>query len=120
VDYGADDPALRHELAAIFRTRTRRAWVELAAREHLPLGPALCDPSELLDDPHLRAREIFYESEHPLAGPFIYIGQPAIVRDDPFRITRHAPTLGQHTDELLAELGYDEAAIAAHRRDGVI
>jgi crotonobetainyl-CoA:carnitine CoA-transferase CaiB-like acyl-CoA transferase len=120
VDYGSGDPRLATELAGVFRTRSRQAWVELAAREHLPLGPAHCDPSELLDDPHLAAREIFYEAEHPHAGPFTYIGQPAMVRGDPFRIERHAPKLGEHTDEILGELGYDRAQIAGYRRDGVI
>ncbi|MGA7420343.1 MAG: CaiB/BaiF CoA-transferase family protein [Acidimicrobiales bacterium] len=120
VDYGNDDPDLRAELARLFRTRSRGAWVELAAREHLPLGPVLSDPSELPLDPHLSGREIFYRGEHPEAGPFVYIGQPAMVRDDPFEITRHAPTLGQHTEEILAELGYSAAAVASYRHDGVV
>jgi crotonobetainyl-CoA:carnitine CoA-transferase CaiB-like acyl-CoA transferase len=43
-----------------------------------------------------------------------------MVRDDPFEITRHAPTLGQHTEEILAELGYSAAAVASYRHDGVV
>ena len=43
-----------------------------------------------------------------------------MVRGDPFRIERHAPKLGEHTDEILGELGYDRAQIAGYRRDGVI
>jgi crotonobetainyl-CoA:carnitine CoA-transferase CaiB-like acyl-CoA transferase len=120
VDFGTADPDLGGELSSLFRTRSQAEWLELATRHHLPIGPAPTSPSELPGDPHLRAREIFYEARHPRTGPFTYVGQPAIVSGQPFRITRHAPALGQHTDEILRELGYGMADIERFRSEGVV
>jgi crotonobetainyl-CoA:carnitine CoA-transferase CaiB-like acyl-CoA transferase len=120
VDYGQDDEALRQELAMVFRGRTQVEWIELAARLHLPIGPALNDPTEFRQDPHLSSREILLEREHPEAGLFTYVGQPAIITGQPYEIERHAPAHGQHTDEVLCELGYDDRAIAELRDAAVI
>jgi crotonobetainyl-CoA:carnitine CoA-transferase CaiB-like acyl-CoA transferase len=120
VDFGAGDPALRDELSDLFRSRSQAEWLELACIHQLPIGPAASSPTELPDDPHLRAREIFYESRHPHAGPFTYVGQPAIVSGQPFRITRHAPSLGEHTDEILGQLGYGDLDIARLKSEGVV
>src|SRR6516165_2886246 len=120
VDFGASDPALREELSGIFRSRSQAEWLELASQQQVPIGPAPTSPAELPDDPHLQTREIFYEARHPLAGPFTYIGQPAKVSGQPFGIRRHAPGLGEHTDEILRQLGYVPADVSRLRSDGVV
>ena len=58
--------------------------------------------------------------QHPVAGPFTAVGWPAVVAGQPFDVTKPAPLLGEHVDEMLAELGYDEAAIAALREHGAV
>lgn len=120
VDYGSDDPGLRPLLGEVFASRTQHDWLDLAGREHLPIGPAINSPGELLEDPHLAEREIFYEHTHPQAGPFTYVAQPAMVRGQPFRIERPAPALGEHTDQILAELGYGEREVADLRAQGAV
>ena len=59
--------------------------------------------------------------EHPTLGALKLIGTPFKLSDTPTSVRRAPPTLGQHTDEILrGELGYDDARIAALRRDKVI
>jgi crotonobetainyl-CoA:carnitine CoA-transferase CaiB-like acyl-CoA transferase len=120
VDFSHADQDLRHVLQDIFRTRSQSEWVELAAREHLPIGPAHQGAQTLTDDPHLRARTILVEGEHPVAGPFTYVGEPVVVDGEDYDVRRGAPALGEQTDEILAEIGYDNGRISSLRTAGVI
>jgi crotonobetainyl-CoA:carnitine CoA-transferase CaiB-like acyl-CoA transferase len=120
VDFARDDEALRHALQTVFRSRTQQEWVQLAIEHRLPIGPAHQGVRSVLEDPHVRARQIVVEGSHPSAGPFTYVGEPAIVDGHPYRLRRPAPALGEHTDEILGELGYDAARIAELRTAGVV
>jgi crotonobetainyl-CoA:carnitine CoA-transferase CaiB-like acyl-CoA transferase len=120
VDFAHTDIDLRHQLQTVFRTRTQAEWVALAAREDLPIGPSHQGALALLDDDHLMQRTILLEGDHPKAGPFTYVGEPVVVDGAPYQLRRPAPGLGDHTDEILAELGYDPDRIASLRRESVI
>ena len=120
VDFAHRDEPLRRELQAIFATRTQAEWFAFAREHRLPLGPAHQRVAELRDDPQIAARQILVEGEHPVAGPFTYVGEPVIVDGEPYRVRRPAPALGEHTDELLAELGRSAADIAALRAEGIV
>ena len=120
VDFGHSDHPLRRELQAVFSTRTQAEWVAFAVRNDLPIGPSHQTTAPLLDDVHLRERNILFEGAHPQAGPFTYVGEPVIVDKLPYELRRHAPALGEHTDEVLAELGYDQASIDRLRGSGVL
>lgn len=120
VDFARDDDELRRELSEVFAGRTQAEWIELAIAERLPIGPAHQRVPDLRDDPHLAARGIVFEGEHPVAGPFTYVGEPAIVDEAPYALRRPAPTHGQHTDEVLTELGYDADRIDALRAAGTV
>jgi crotonobetainyl-CoA:carnitine CoA-transferase CaiB-like acyl-CoA transferase len=106
-------------LMPIFRDRTVAEWMDVARAHDIPLCPANCK-RELLDDPHLGGREILHHSEHPVAGPYSATGWPAPVTGQPFDQARHAPSLGEHTYEVLGELGYPPERIEGLRERGVV
>ena len=120
VDFAHRDEPLRRELQAIFSTRSQAEWVAFARDHRLPLGPAHQRVAELRDDPQISARQIIVEGEHPAAGAFTYVGEPVIVDGTSYRLRRPAPSLGEHTDELLGELGRTAEDIATLRAEGVI
>ncbi|WP_322769176.1 CoA transferase [Frankia sp. Cr1] len=119
VDFGFGLLGLRRELQKIFHTRDADEWVALALTHHVPLTRAN-RLRDLLDDPHVRARGILVEGEHPLAGPFTYVGEAVRVQGQPWELRRPAPTLGQHTDELLAEIGHGPQDVAALRAAKIV
>ena len=119
VDF-ARDAELRRKLQEIFRTRTQAEWVQLAIENDIPLGPAHQGVGSLPADPQIAARGILVEGEHPDAGPFTYVGEPVIVDGQPYRVRRAAPALGEHTDEVLTELGYSPDRIGKLRATGVV
>jgi len=119
VDFGGSETDLRRELQRIFHTRTLSEWVAIALEHDIAMGPAH-RADDLREDPHLAGREIFYEENHPKAGPFSSVGWPAPVQGQPFEVTQPAPELGQHTDEVLGELGHRAESIRAWRQQGVV
>jgi crotonobetainyl-CoA:carnitine CoA-transferase CaiB-like acyl-CoA transferase len=112
-------PELAAEIQKIFHTRTRDEWMTLAREHDIAMGPAN-QALDILEDEHVRSREIVHESVHPHAGPFTTVGWPAPVSGQPFGIGNDAPLLGEHTDEVLAEIGRSAADIATLHERGIV
>jgi formyl-CoA transferase len=74
---------------------------------------------EIAADESLRASGTIVEVEHPERGRYLSVGNPIKLSDSPTDVKR-SPLLGEHTDEVLAELGYGQDAIAALRAERVI
>jgi crotonobetainyl-CoA:carnitine CoA-transferase CaiB-like acyl-CoA transferase len=107
-------PILDQYLAA----RPAREWVELMNAAEIPSGP-LYAVDEALNDPHIRARHMIVQMEHPAVGPFKSLAFPGFFPGTPMSYRIAPPRLGEHTDEVLAELGYDAAGIARLHAEGV-
>jgi alpha-methylacyl-CoA racemase len=107
-------PALREELTRRFASRTRDEWAELFADSDACVAPVL-DLVEAPAHPHHRARGTFAEVD----GVVQPAPAPRFART-PGGIDRPPPRPGEHTDEVLAELGLDPAAVAALREAGVV
>ncbi len=101
---------LRAILDARLRKLTRAEAFELLAKYELPVGP-INTVAEVLEDPHIHAREMVKELTHPEYGPLRYIGIPVKLSDTPGQLQGPPPRFGEHNRNVLAELGYDEHGI---------
>jgi formyl-CoA transferase len=98
--------------------RTKHDVMKVLGDAGVPCGACL-DTGEVMSDPHLRAREMIVEVEHPVRGPYITVGNPIKLSASPTTIGP-SPLLGQHRHEILTELGYGDADILALAKDGAI
>lgn len=91
--------------------RTTEEWVAFSDRASIPCMPVL-RLEDLPEDPHVRAVGLFGQGEHPSEGRYRTIRAPVTFGASPFRIRRHAPRLGEHNAEVLAEAGLSPEEIA--------
>jgi crotonobetainyl-CoA:carnitine CoA-transferase CaiB-like acyl-CoA transferase len=94
-------------------------WIKVLNEAGVPCGRVL-DVAQVFDDPQIAHQRMRITIEHPQYGPLDVIGFPIKFADDPCRVHRPPPELGADTDDVLASLGYDAAAIPALRAKQVI
>ncbi|PPR65033.1 MAG: Formyl-CoA:oxalate CoA-transferase [Alphaproteobacteria bacterium MarineAlpha4_Bin2] len=99
--------------------RTTAEWVELCDKQQIPCMP-IVDLDDLLADEHLNAVGMFEKHEHPTEGDTLLVRSPVQYGKTPNSIRRLAPRFGENGAEVLSELGYDEAKIAALMQDGAV
>src|SRR5271156_5012071 len=103
---------IQRELAMIFRTRTRDAWFEELGAAGTCLAPVL-SIDETLESEHAKARGLVVAHDHPDAGPTRILANPIRLRDHPAEVRFGAPALGEHSEEIMRDLGYSRVVIAA-------
>jgi crotonobetainyl-CoA:carnitine CoA-transferase CaiB-like acyl-CoA transferase len=104
--------ALTESLDSKLRRWKKRELIEALEAAGVPCGP-INSIAEVASDPHALAREMVIELEHPRAGRTRALGLPIKLSRTPGKVTRPAPTFGQHTREVLAEFGFSATAIEA-------
>jgi len=113
----------RDELDAIlddiFVEKTTAEWLEILESEDVPCTP-LNSVEDVVNDPHIEARDMVAEMEHEELGTLKSPANPVKFSDLETDRAEAPPKLGEHTDEVLAELGYDEEEVERFRENGVV
>lgn len=110
---------IKARFTEIFRTKTRDEWFEVLTKADICVGRMLT-LDELEHDPQIRARNMVIEVEAPTGEKIRQVGISVKLSDTPGSIRSLAPKLGQHTDEIMADLGYGERDIERWRAEGAI
>jgi crotonobetainyl-CoA:carnitine CoA-transferase CaiB-like acyl-CoA transferase len=128
----ADDPRFRTNpdrirsraelipvLETLLRTRPASAWLEALQAAGVPCGP-IYTVDEIVEDPQVHAREMLVQVDHPSAGRITIPGLPVKCSGTPGSIRRPPPRLGEHTADVLTDLGVGSGEITRLRSLGVI
>lgn len=111
--------AMREPIDRVFRTKRCAEWIAILNAAGVANGEVR-NIGQMLNDPQLEAREMIQTLMHPTVGATKVIGAPIKLSENPAGVRTPPPVLGEHTDTVLAEIGYDAAAIAALRAKKVV
>jgi len=101
---------LHRVLRAIFATKPAQHWVKVLTEAGVPVS-MVNTIGEALEHPQVEALGLVHEQEHPTAGPIRLLGVPVTLSETPGRIRTPAPLLGEHTAEVLGQLGITESEL---------
>jgi crotonobetainyl-CoA:carnitine CoA-transferase CaiB-like acyl-CoA transferase len=124
-EFNTDEAAFEHRddikrrVQAKVREQTTEHWLEQMLARDLWCAPVQ-DFETLVSDPQVQHNGLIQTVTHPSAGEVKVVGTPMKFSETPGRIERGVPSVGQHTDEVLHELGYDQAQCDSWRAEGVI
>lgn len=116
---GANRAALSDAIGAVTRSRSTAEWVERLNGAGVPSGPVY-GLDDTFADPQVRHIGMAAPVEHPSRGRIELVGQPVRFHRTPWRLRNACPEMGEHTESILARLGYREDEIASLRERGVL
>ncbi len=102
-----------------FLTKNRDEWVDILRQKDTCVAPVY-SVEELVSDPQLLARGIISETPHPVLGSVRQVGSMLKMSDSQFGVRNWSTRFGQHTEEILKEVGYNASRIKSLRKEGVI
>ncbi len=110
---------LTREIEAVTTQQPRSHWLAVLEEIGVPCGP-ISNYAEVFADPHIQARGMVQEMEHPVGGTVQVLGPAAKLSETPVQLARRSPLYGEHTAEVLAEIGWTQAEIQELEKAGVI
>lgn len=111
--------ALVERLEEKFQTRPAAHWLELLEQAGVPCGPVY-DLNGMFKDPHVIHREMIIQAHHSKAGTTKLTGFPVKLSDSPCQLRYPPPVLGEHTNEILLDLGYSKKELENLRQQAII
>jgi formyl-CoA transferase len=106
-------------VAEVMRMRSTDEWLDLLRASGVPCSP-INTLDQALEHPQVQSRALIVETEHPVLGPTKNVGYPVKFNHEPRDASRHAPLLGEHTKEVLKEMGLSTERIDALFEQGVV
>jgi formyl-CoA transferase len=100
------------------KTKTKFEVMDILNKFDIPCGPIL-SMKEIAEEPSLRETGTIVEVDHPERGKYLTVGNPIKLSDSPTEVER-SPLLGEHTEQVLSQLGYSADQIALLRAEHVI
>ena len=113
----ANRKRLAERIEEITAEQPRSHWLALLEANDIPCGP-INNYAQVFADRQVVAREMVVETEHPTLGRLKTLGSPIKMSATPPDVSRRAPQLGEHTDDVLREAGFSDSEIAALRQSG--
>jgi crotonobetainyl-CoA:carnitine CoA-transferase CaiB-like acyl-CoA transferase len=110
---------IHQDLAVLFRQRSRHEWLKVLNEHGVPCAPVY-DVIEVPADPHVRARKMIFEMDTDAFGKLNQIATPIRMSHNPLRVRSGPPKFGQHTLEILRELGYSTEDVERLKTEGAI
>ncbi|PYM95313.1 MAG: formyl-CoA transferase [Candidatus Rokuibacteriota bacterium] len=107
------------ELDRVLVKKTSAAWIEILNKASVPTGP-IYNIQQVFEDPQVKHNGLAQPVRHPERGEMLVQGLPATLSRTPGAIRRAAPIHGEHTDEILRELGYSTDEIGVLRKEAVV
>ena len=118
-DRNTNQRQLKAIIEQLTKTKASKDWIEVLELNAIPCG-YIRKVSDALESEHIKARGMVIEMEHPTAGKIRLLGNPLNLSDTPIEASMPPPTLGQHTTEILKELGYSEREIEELKSEGIV
>jgi formyl-CoA transferase len=110
---------LNEAIAAVTRTRSSAEWIERLNAAGVPCGP-IYKMNEVFADPQVKHLNVTRRVPHKVLGEVEVVGQAVELSRTPWRVRSATPEPGEHTEEILAELGFDAEQVAGLRERGVV
>ena len=111
--------ALQETITNRTRAKTGAEWIEILNEAGIPCGP-IYTVDQTFADPQVQGLNMSPEVEHPEMGPIKIVGQAVKLVRTPQKMRNSTPEVGEHTEEILREMGYDADAISQLRDAGIV
>lgn len=118
-DRNTNQLKLKAIIEEVTKKKPSKEWIELLEFNGIPCG-YIRKVGEVLESEHIKARKMVVEMEHPTLGKIKLLGNPLNLSDTPIEASMPPPTVGQHTMEILKELGYGEKEIEVLKSEGIV
>jgi len=110
---------LNAEIDRELARKTSAEWVEILNRAGVPCGP-IYRMDEVFADPQVRHLQVAAEVDHPKLGKYRIINQPVKLSRTPAKVATASPERGEHTEEVLLEIGFSKNEVASFKKEGIV